>query len=121
MIAQGQVCAQGQVWKAKEAPFHRWVVLNDPAASGKVFFVNLTTLTDRCVDDACVIDGTDYGELDRKTTVAYSRRMCGSATALALHLVNFDRCADLSAATLQKLIDGAKRSDYVSQADLALL
>ncbi len=43
---------RGQVLKANARPYHRWVVLNDPAShGGVVVFVNLTTMDEDCVDD----------------------------------------------------------------------
>ena len=115
---------QGQVLKAVAAPFHRWVVLNDPASHhGDVLFVNLTTLTDTCADDICVLDSSDYSDLDRPTTVAYSRKMIGKAAALDAAVAKgmFKVLPDMPPTALQKMIEGAKKSPYLSHAERGLL
>jgi hypothetical protein len=115
---------QGQVLKASQHPHHRWVVLNDPQkCGGVVFFVNLTTLGDHCIDDACILDQADYSDLDHQTTVAYSKRHVGAASKVDAAIANrlFTILPDMPAQTIQKMIAGAKASDQVSDADKALL
>jgi len=51
----------GTVLRCKLAPYHMWVVLSDPDEnSGKMVMVNLTTLTNKCVDDVCILDAGDF-------------------------------------------------------------
>lgn len=114
----------GTTLRSNCPPRHIWVVLSDPSTtSGKILMVNLTSLTDDCIDDVCILEHSDYELLDHKTTVAYSRRKRGNATGLekSLELGEFVELPSVSAETLLKIIEGARRTPELSKADQALL
>jgi len=74
----------GTTLRCNLSPRHIWVVLTDPARTGgDVLLANLTSLTDDCVDDACVLEPADFALLTHKTTVAYSRCQVGTAASWA--------------------------------------
>ena len=73
----------GTTLRCELPPRHIWVVLSDPAANaGRILMVNMTTLRDSCVDDACVLGPQDYLPLTHATTMAYSRAQAGRSQEL---------------------------------------
>ena len=114
----------GQVLKATVDPYHRWVVLNDPSKhQGKALFINLTTLKNGCIDEECILDSTDYDDLDRRTTVVYSGAGIAPSAALqaAWDAGNFRQLPDMPQAALQKMLEGARKTTQLSDAKLKLL
>lgn len=85
--------------------------------------VNLTSLTDNCVDDVCILDRNDYDLLAHESTVAYSRRKQGNAAGLekAVQMGEFVELPPLRPETLSKIIEGARQTPELSKADQALL
>lgn len=86
--------------------------------------VNLTTLRERCVDDVCVLNESDYAELDRPTTVAYSRYHKGAATGLANAIQRrFFDCSvpQIPKETVLRILEGARASDQIPRAVKRLL
>jgi hypothetical protein len=84
--------------------------------------VNLTSLTDDCVDDACILQPADFGLLTHETTVAYSRSQVGTAPKLDELIAqgDFILVTTVPPATLQKILEGARASRELS-ADKKLL
>lgn len=114
----------GTTLRSNSPPRHIWIVLSDPSATGgKILMVNMTSLTEHCIDDVCILDENDYELLTHKTTIAYSRRKRGNAGGLekALALGEFVELPSLTPATLLKIIEGARRTRELSSADQALL
>src|SRR6266542_2820635 len=73
----------GTTLRCNLPPRHIWIVLSDPAqTSDRILLVNLTTLTDDCVDDVCILEPSDYPLLTQATTLAYSRAKAGTACKL---------------------------------------
>jgi hypothetical protein len=87
-------------------------------------FVNLTSLTGKCVDDVCILQNEDYPPfLTQPTTVAYSRHKIGNVKSLEM-LVNlgaFNEMPDLPAKTLQKIIHGARKTKELPNVSRSLL
>lgn len=105
-------------------PRHLWVVVSDPAANaGKVLMVNMTTLRESCVDDACVLGPEDFALLTQATTIAYSRAQAGPATAIEglIREGQFFEVQKVPAATLAKIVAGARQSRQLSPAHKKLL
>ena len=76
------------------------------------------------MDDACILDAFDFpGCLTQAKTAAYSRAKAGSAAALtrAIQQGDFSIVAPIPAATLSKIIDGARRSEELSASNKKLL
>lgn len=74
----------GLTLRAEADPRHIWIVLSDPAESpdGAILLVNLTTFTEKCADDCCILSPPDYPVLKHKTVVGFSRAKKGFATPL---------------------------------------
>ena len=101
----------GSTYRCNLSPRHIWVIISDPAENESRFvFVNLTTLTDNCIDDVCILQNEDYIPfLTQPTTVAYSRHKIGDVESMEM-LVNvgqFHSMPPLPPDTLQKIINGA--------------
>lgn len=114
----------GTTLRCELPPRHIWVVLSDPAANtGQMLMVNLTTLRDSCVDDACILGPEDFPLLTHATTVAYSRAEAGPAAAIEalIRTGHFIEVAPVPAATLTKMIAGARKSDQLAPARKRLL
>ena len=114
----------GTTLRCNLPPRHVWVVLSDPQhTGGDILMVNMTTLTEDCVDELCVLGPEDFDLLTHTTTVAYSRHRAGSATALQglIDDGKFSSVKSVTAATLQKILDGARRTDQIPAARKALL
>jgi len=61
----------GSTLRCNLPPRHIWIVLTDPVRTGgHILVANLTSLTDDCVDDTCILDPADFALLTHKTTVA---------------------------------------------------
>ena len=115
---------KGNVFKANVEPYHRWVVLNDPAAhGGKVLLISLTSLKSNTRDRSCILGPSDYPDLDHATVVAYAGRKTGSATAFdnAVASGAFRVLPDMPTAALQKIIAAARISDFLSDSEKRLL
>lgn len=70
----------GTALKSTEYPFHRCVILSDPAANGgQVVLVRVTTDDGTWPDRECLIGSADWAELDHASTVAYSTCKWGPA------------------------------------------
>ncbi len=84
--------------------------------NGEILLVNLTSLTDECVDDTCILEPADFLLLTHRTTVAYSRSQIGSAPKLGLLIEQgiFTEVTPVPPATLQKILEGAQVSRELS-------
>jgi hypothetical protein len=85
-------------------------VLSDPGrTNGQILLVNLTSLTDDCVDDVCVLEPADFVLLTHKTTVAYSRAQIGTTEKLKELIEQgvFSEVTAVPPATLQRILLGA--------------
>jgi hypothetical protein len=107
----------GTTLRCNLPPRHIWVVLTDPGrTNGEILLVNLTSLTDDCVDDVCVLEPTDFALLTHQTTVAYSRSQVGT-TAKLDYLIEqgvFTEVTAVPAVTLQRILSGARDSRELS-------
>jgi hypothetical protein len=105
-------------------PRHIWVVLSDPSANGgRILTVNMTTLRESCVDDACVLGPEDFVLLTHVTTIAYSRAQAGPVAGIEglIRAGQFLEVESVPAATLAKMIAGARKSDQLAPALKRLL
>ena len=75
------------------------------------------------MDDACILDPEDYAVLTQKTTIAYSRFHMGAISGLeeAVRQGVFTEITPISAATLLKILDGARRTKELPKAAKDLL
>ena len=114
----------GTILKSKHAPYHRWLILSDPAETGgHVLLVSLTTFDDECEDDECVLTPEDYDELDHETAVAFSFKRIGPVRALnaAVKAGEFRVLSAMPEETLAKILEAAADSDYLGETHKALL
>ena len=74
----------GTAMKSAQEPYHRLVVLSDPTNNGgQVVVVRITTDDGTWPDRDCLLQPTDWAELQHRSTVAYSTAKFGPAvTAL---------------------------------------
>ena len=114
----------GTTLRCNLPPRHIYIVLSDPAQTAeRILLVNLTTLDDDCVDDACILEPADYSLLTHATTVAYSRAQEGAAATLQ-QLVDdgdFRLITPIPTATLAKILKGAHQSRELSNSQKRLL
>ena len=98
----------GTALKSAEEPYHRLVVLSDPASNGgQVVVVRITTDDGTLPDRDCLLEPADWPELDHRSTVAYSTAKFGPAvTALegAIRRGAFRVIASPPRSTLQRMI-----------------
>jgi hypothetical protein len=114
----------GTVLKSKSAPYHRWLILSDPARTGgNVLLVSLTTFDDECEDDECVLERKDYKELDHETAVAFSFKRVGPAKALnaAVKTGEFRVLDAMPQETLKRILKAAANSNYLGAIHRTLL
>lgn len=107
----------GTTLRCNLPPRHIWIVLTNPERTGaEILLVNLTSLTDDCVDDVCVLTAADYTLLTHETTVAYSRSMVATAPRLEDLILNgkFTELPRVPEPTLQKILQGARDSRELS-------
>ena len=115
----------GTTLRCNLPPRHIWIVLSDPAQTGgRILFANLTTLDEDCVDDACILEPSDFVPyLTQATTVAYSRAQTGAAARLQ-ELVDYGEFHPLTpipAATLARILKGALQSRELSASQRQLV
>lgn len=109
--------ALGTTLRCNLPPRHLWVVISDPTRTGgPILLVSMTTLTEDCVDDGCILNPGDFTLLNHATAVAYSRAQIGTVAKLAVLIQQgaFSVVTTVSAATLNKLLAGAQRSRELS-------
>jgi hypothetical protein len=110
----------GSTYRCNLPPRHIWVIISDPNQHGNKFvFVNLTTLTDKCIDDACILQPPDYPPfLTQPTTVAYSRHMIGDTEGMDQLIASghFGEMPPIPTETLQKILDGARKTKELPKA-----
>ena len=114
----------GTTLRCNLPPRHIWVVLSDPTANaGEILMVNLTTLRDSSIDEACVLGPADYALLTHQSTVAYSRSVSGKADALqqSVERGGFRIITPVPPKTLAEMIEGARNSPELSPAKKKLL
>jgi len=115
----------GDTFRSNCPPRHIWVIISDPDDNeGKFVFVNLTTFTETCVDDGCILEPKDYPPyLTHETTVAYSRYHIGNETAIMTLLATgkFVEMPAIPPATLEKIIEGARSSPHLPPVAVKML
>jgi len=114
----------GATLRCELPPRHIWVILSDPAANaGRILMVNMTTLRDSCVDDACVLGPDDYDLLTHATTMAYSRAQAGLVAGIEglIRAGQFIEVEPVPVPTLDKIIAGARASNQLAPAHKRLL
>ena len=114
----------GMAFRCMAEPRHIYVPLFDPSRDAdEMLFVNFTTLRDKWVDDACILEKTDYVELKHRTTVAYSRANIYKKTLFFAAVENnhFVRLDDLHDETLRKIILGAFASNELPERKKGIL
>ena|SRR5438270_10704560 len=115
----------GATYRCNLPPRHIWVIISDPAEHAQSFlFVNLTTFTEGCIDDCCILQSDDYPPyLTHATTVAYSRFHIGSVRGIEALVAagQFHQMPDLPRRTLNKMIDGAHSSRELPKMAKAML
>jgi hypothetical protein len=115
----------GSTYRCNLPPRHIWVIISDPHQNGQRFvFVNLTTLTQNCVDDRCILQGADYPPyLTQATTVAYSRFTIGHMRGIEMLVAagQFHEMPTIPGPTLQKIINGAHKSLELPRGAKAML
>jgi hypothetical protein len=114
----------GTTLRCNLPPRHIWVVLSDPQRTGgEILMVNMTTLTEDCVDDLCLLSPADFELLTHTTTLAYSRHRAGAVTGLQGLIENgsFSVITPVPAPALQRILDGARRSAQIPAVKKTLL
>jgi hypothetical protein len=85
---------------------------------------NLTTLDEDCVDDACILEPSDFVPfLTQATTVAYSRAKTGALARLQ-ELVDYGQfhpIRPIPTATLAKILQGGHKSRELSACQKQLI
>jgi hypothetical protein len=107
----------GTTLRCNLPPRHIWIVLSDPhRTGGEILLANLTSLTDDCVDDVCILGPNDFSLLTQQTTVAYSRSQVGTAVKLDELIAQrvFTVVTFVPPSTLQKIMQGARHSRELS-------
>ena len=114
----------GMAFRSMAPPRHIFIPLFDPQKPGdEMLLVNLTTLRDSSIDEACVLHASDFAELTHASTVAYSLSMTGKKSAFlaAITAGHFVRVGDLPAPALAKVLAGAHASPELSKVKKRLL
>ena len=114
----------GTTLRCNLPPRHIWVVLSDPQGTGgDILMVNMTSLTEECVDDLCVLGPEDFDLLTHATTIAYSRHRAGPVAGLQGLIDNgsFSVVKAVPRAVLQRILAGARQSPQLPAAKKALL
>jgi hypothetical protein len=114
----------GDTFRCSLSPRHIWIIISDPNVHDQIVLVNITTLTQNCVDDVCILQPADYPPyLTQTSTIAYSRFNIGHARGIeALVRSNhFFQMPPIPANTLLAIIDGARRSNELPNAAKLLL
>jgi hypothetical protein len=115
----------GSTYRCNLPPRHIWVIISNPSDhEGRFLFVNFTTRTERCLDDACILEPGDYPPfLTQITTVAYSRFVFGDLAGLKtlLETGQFSEMPLIPPITLQKIISGARSTPEMPKAAKSLL
>ena len=70
----------GLTLRAEAEPRHVWIVLSDPTETpdGAILMVNLTSLTEKCVDDCCILSPADYSPVLKHKTVVVEISLAGA-------------------------------------------
>src|SRR5882724_3950682 len=114
----------GSTYRCNLPPRHIWIIISDPNENDQFVFVNLTSLTQSCVDDCCILESTDYPPyLTQTTTVAYSRHKIANVHGMELLMATgqFYEMPAVPEPTLQKIINGAHDSIELPTAAKAML
>jgi hypothetical protein len=102
----------GTSLKSREFPFHRCVVLSDPAStSGQVVLVRVTTDDGSWPDRDCLLGPTDWAELEHASTVAYSTCKWGPAVESLERAIRSGLFIEISpppTVTLRRMIAAAR-------------
>jgi hypothetical protein len=100
------------------------VIITDPNVNNYFLLVNITSLTDNCVDDVCILDPPDYPPfLTHRSTIAYSRYQTAHSEGIdsLLNSGLFIQMPAIPPATLNKIIDKARLSTELPDAAKILL
>jgi hypothetical protein len=101
-----------------------WIVIADPVRTGgDILLVNLTSLAEDCVDDACILEPEDFVLLTHQTTVAYSRSQAGTTEKLQELIEQgvFTEVTAIPPGTLRRILQGALDSRELSAAKKRLV
>jgi hypothetical protein len=101
----------GTALKTKEPPFHRCLVISDPASNGgQVVLVRVTSDDGTWPDRDCMLTPAEWNELEHDSTVAYTTCKYGPAVPAleaAIQQGKFDLISSPSQAVLRKVIAAA--------------
>lgn len=115
----------GTALKIKEPPFHRCLVISDPASNGgQVVLVRLTTDDGSWPDRDCILTPADWPELEHDSTVAFSTCKYGPAVQKledAIKQGRFHRITSPPAGVIQRIIAAAHKSAGMPPAARRLL
>jgi len=114
----------GDTFRCSLPPRHIWVIITDPNVNNYFLLVNITSLTDNCVDDVCILDPPDYPPfLTHRSTIAYSRYQTAHSEGIdsLLNSGLFIQMPAIPPATLNKIIDKARLSTELPDAAKILL
>jgi hypothetical protein len=103
----------GDTFRCSLPPRHIWVIISDPSVHSQIVLVNITTLTETCVDDACILEPVDYTPyLTQRSTVAYSRHQIANSEGIDFLLVSnqFFQMPRIPTKTLLRIIDGGRKT-----------
>lgn len=102
----------GTALKSTAEPYHRFVVISDPAAcDGVVVLVRITTDDGTWTDRDCLLTPEDWDQLKHASTVAYSTCKFGKAVDRleeAIARGEFVEIPSPSVAVLKKIIAAAR-------------
>lgn len=96
-------------------PYHRCVFVSDiHPADGKIVMIRLTSLSEKW-EDHCVLDGSDYEDLDRLTVPAFPTTLSAAAQAFQdmIDAQEMRVLQPVPQACLKKIIQGMHESDHV--------
>ena len=104
----------GTALKINEPPFHRCLILSDPATNGgQVVLVRITTDDGTWPDRDCILTPGEWSELDHSSTVAFSTCKYGPAVKALETQIQQGKLvliASPSQAVLRKVITVARTS-----------
>lgn len=104
----------GDVFQPTEQGSHCYVIISEPASDpeGRVLVVNWTTLRRSCIDDACILSAGSHPNIDRDSTIAYSRAKLWpfGKIAFAIKQGALRGLPPLTDAVIQRVVAGARIS-----------
>lgn len=108
------MAARGDAVRIQVPPFHLWIILTNPDASGSFVFVNITSAKKNGTDDpTCPIVVGDHPAIRHESYIRYKDAFEANTRGMAVNPDKFHQEGEVTPQALKRIIEGALQSTVI--------